>query len=225
MLYSSATNNTPSLVSFTRHLIGDPSDGVGRTLFTPNEVRHAINLAYDALRDKMRRQEVGWTNKVTYLSPVAGEIHIDLPDDFVRVERLDLDVEGRDLSQTPLEDATLSKYTYSTEDQAMDAFHAEGVETTPVYFLSDQQVGLVPPANEESAGTNTLRLTYQASTPHLTNPTDEPAIPRPHHELICYRAAISLGEGRGLSEQVFDLRNGEIRRESDFLRATRNCVP
>ncbi len=189
---------TPNLIEFTRFMARDPS-GAPNPLFTTAEVTSAINVVYLQLRDKMRATDVGHGNKRTYADSVADQIFYAKPDDLVRLVSVELETLGKNLSSSSEADVTPIFLVPKEAKEALQAFHTGTLDGAVYVFMHDTHFGIVKPPTTAQAGTAAIRLLYEASTALLSADGDEPTIPRPHHALICYRAAAVLLAGKGLS--------------------------
>jgi hypothetical protein len=75
MLFNSGT---PSLIGYTRFLVNDPTTAASQ-MFSAQEVKDAINYAYQVLVDEGRLQETGVGEKRTYSTTVADQLFYSLP--------------------------------------------------------------------------------------------------------------------------------------------------
>lgn len=189
---------TPNLIEFTRFMARDPA-AASNPLFTTAEVLSAINVIYLQLRDRMRAKDVGHGNKRTYATSVENQIFYAKPSDLVRLISLELEDLGKDLSSSSEADVNPVFLTPKESKEALQAFHTGKLEGSVYVFLHDTHIGIVEPPTAAQAGTSAIRLMYAASTALLSSDGDEPTIARPHHPLICYRAALVLLVGKGMS--------------------------
>lgn len=186
MLFNSGT---PSLVSHTRVLAGDP-DTAPSTLFTEQVVKDFINEHYLVLYDVARQFGVGTGEKRSYADVVADQVFYELPDDYMKSLMVEVEGDGKDLSSDST--ASPSNLKPLSGDIALQGYEAGTYSETEYYFVHNQHFGIVSPP--DTAGTNSLRITYESEVAALSNDSDEPDLPTTYHPLICYRAAISLRE-------------------------------
>ncbi len=188
-------NGTPSLVSTTRLLAGDPDSAGGLMWDNATEVIPAINDAWLDMHEMGRQRHGGMARKVTYQSATASTIYYSVPSDFVAFATpspVQLSADGVALTDTAVGTAKQIFLEPQEEEVALEAYYREQ-ETDPRYvFIHGQQYGIVAPPTSTHAGTNTLRLTYGATTAELSSDSDEPTVPQQFHRLICYKAAMIL---------------------------------
>lgn len=186
MLFNSGT---PSLVSYTKTLLSDPTTAP-REMFPEADVKLFINDAYTDLREMARQVGDNSALKISYEDAVEDQVDYTLPLDWVRLRSVHIDTEGNDLSKLP--DNTKSRrlipHDYVT---VYDAWQLDKLTTNSMTYvgLLDRSFGIIGPPTADSVGTNSIRLMYEASTTELSADADEPTIARPHHYLICYMAA------------------------------------
>ncbi len=194
-------NGIPSLVSTTRLLAGDPDSAGGLMWDDTTEVIPAINDAWLDLHEMARQRHAGTARKVTYRSATASTIYYSLPSDFVAFVNpfpVQLSADGVALTDTVVGDAKQIFLEAQDEEVALEAYYRE-VETAPRYvFIRGEQYGIVAPPTSTHAGTNTLRLTYEATTAELSEDSDSPSIPVQFHRLLCYKAAMILLASKSL---------------------------
>ena len=208
--------NTPNLTEFTRFMARDPA-AAPAPLFTTAEVLSSINVAYLQLRDKMRAKDVGHGNKRTYADSVADQIYYAKPADLVRLISVELEDKGQNLSSSSEADVTPIFLTPKESKEALQAFHTGKLEGAVYVFMHDTHFGIVKPPTSAQAGTAAIRLLYAASTALLSADGDEPTLARPHHPLICYRAAMILLAAKDMS--LGDLPGLVSDSEGPFLRS------
>jgi hypothetical protein len=214
MLYNSGT---PSLVSHTRFLVGDPSTAPS-SLYSDAEIQAAINLEYIELGELARSLGAGWGAKRTYATSVADQILYQKPDDWVRFISIEIEPDGKDLSSDSSAAGIYLKPR--NESRAMEAYNVTGVSSPEFYFMQDNHFGVVSPVS--TGGANALRLTYEAETSSLSNDTDEPFFYSAHHPLICYRAAINLKVSKDLPiNNLFPLAE---KKELAFIRSMQDTM-
>jgi len=194
MLFDSGV---PSLVSWTRALIGDPASAASPQWDDTTEVEIAINRQYLMLREIGRGFGGGTTTKRALDDAVAGQIEYDKPDDLVKLEAVELSGNGANLSTASPSTEIIYCRPWPAE-KAYEAYNTEVLtEAGTRCFLQDSKIGIVAPPTAAMVGTNTIRFLYEASTAELTT-NDEPELPRPHHDLICMLAAIELKDMRDM---------------------------
>ncbi len=220
MLFNSGN---PSLVGRTRHYANDPSTAANPR-FADQEVKDAINVRYLELRDLIAVSDDGTARKRAYADGVAVDSPDDhfysLPADFVRRLRVEISSTAKDLSTTlPGSDPDIVVLEPIAYDAALDFYYkSEGTESARYVFRHDMHFGISPPLTATEAGTKSIRITYEASTTLLSGDTDEPDLPRPHHDVIALGAAMDLLAGQGLP--VNDLAAIYTRKERFLVRAS-----
>lgn len=194
-------SGTPSLIEQTREYAGDPA-GSPQNLFTPQLVTNMINSAYTSLRLKAGIQDAsGLRKKRSYADAVEDQIFYEKPLDYHRALSIELATEGQNLATTTPEPGEILFLNPSDEILAMRLYNTGEVDSPKYSFLHEKHFGIVGPPGADQVGTNTLRLTYEASTTALVDDADEPTIPRDHHELLCVKAAIRLRVTREMDYQ------------------------
>ncbi len=184
-------SGTPSLVTQTQEYAGDPAGGP-QTLWSAQLVKNAINFAYAEMRATGGLKDMGVAVKRSYATTVAAQIFYQLPADSEKLKMVEIETGGQDLTSVAVTSANIAVLDPKEEDVALRLYH-EGTAAEPLYvFIHDQHFGIVAPPAAGSVGENAMRLTYEASTAALSGDTDEPDIPRNHHELIAVKAAIRL---------------------------------
>lgn len=216
MLFNSGT---PSLVSSAQTLAGSPS-GSQSPLFGLQEVKDVINDAYAYLSDLARTRKVGYGQKRAYADSTT-DVFYELPDDFIEMVLVEVDLSGNNLSTVSVENADVA---YPRFESSSDAFEMRGraLLSPAVYYFyhggetqGTRHIGIVDPV--ETTGTKSLRLTYEATADDLSADTDEPMLPQVYHRLIAKRAAWLLRMQNDLPTR--DLRDMIMVEEVRFQRA------
>ena len=217
-------SGTTSLLGYTRDLAGDPSTAPS-TLFSDQRVKDAINESYLELYDVARQFGVGDGVKRSYADTVASQLFYELPDDVMKMLMVEVEGNGKNLSSDTTADPSQLKVL--SADVALSGYNAGVYTATEYYFIANgpsgtasQHMGIVSPAT--TAGTSSLRITYEAEAVDLTNDTDEPDLPGTYHSLICYRAAIVLRETMDLDTR--GLERIANRKEIRFMNAMHDNV-
>lgn len=214
MLFNSGTT---SLLSYTRDLAGDPSTAP-TPMWADQRVKDAINESYLELYDVARQFGVGTGEKRSYSDVVADQLYYELPDDFHKLILVEVEGDGKDLSSDSTASPTNLKVLGS--DVALEGYGSGIYDETEFYFIHNQHFGIVSPP--DTAGSNSIRVTYEAFAADLNGDTDEPQLPGTYHSLICYRAAIVLRMTIGLEVRFLeDIAN---RKEVRFMRAMHDLV-
>lgn len=192
---------TPSLVSQTREYAGDPSGGP-QPMFTTTLVIGMINSALTTLQLKAGIQDAsGLRKKRSYAAAVANQIFYERPVDFQRGLSVELAANGQDLAAIDPDPGEILYLRPSEEVIAMKIYNSGEVDSPQFVFLHGDHFGIVSPPADEQVGSNTIRLSYEGSTPYLMADDDEPTIPRDHHDYLCVKAAIRLKATRELDYQ------------------------
>jgi len=192
MLYNTAT---PSLVSYTRDLAGDPASASSE-LWADARVQAAVNDAYLELREEARMLGGGAEVKRTYATSVADQLWYQLPADFKKMVLCEVSTDGSDLSGT----GTPQVLDPLALDVALEGWET-GAFTSPKYVaMGDTHFAVVAPV--DTGGSSSIRITYEAETPALSAVGDEPVLPEPHQYLICYKAAVSLRASENLEHDA-----------------------
>jgi hypothetical protein len=192
-------------------LAGDPSTAPS-TLWTDQIVKDFINTEYLELYDIARQFGAGQGQKRTYADIVADQLYYALPADFMKMLMVEVELNGVDLTTSSADPTNLSPLS---GDVALQGYEAGIYSETEYYFIHNQHVGIVAPSG--TAGTNTIRLTYEAEVSELSNDTDEPDLPTTYHSLICYMAAIGLRHTKDLDTR--DLESVAARKMVRFMQA------
>lgn len=219
MLFNSGN---PNLLDHTRALAGDPatdSDGnaVPSQLWSDQDVKNFINAKYQLLRDRLRMKGLGRGVKRSYTDSVADQIFYAKPADFMRGLVVELEPDGGNLSTSAESDVSPIRLKARYGSESLAEYHQGnlGQDSPTRVFIHNEHIGIVPPPS--TGGTKSIRLTYEAASSLLSGDTDEPVIPRPYHELICYKAAISLRETKNFPTE--ELRLSADRLEAQMLSA------
>lgn len=190
MLYDSGT---PSLLTYTRDLAGDP-DSAASEIWSEARVKAAINDAYLEMRETARMFHTGPEVKRAYADTVANQLWYELPADFKRMVMVEVESSGVNLSTTKGNPTVLEPLALQV---ALDGYQTGAFTALKYVAMGDGHFAVIGPVT--TAGTKSLRITYEAETDALSNDTDEPAdIPEPHQYLICYKAAVSLRASENL---------------------------
>jgi hypothetical protein len=197
-------DGTESLVTAARRWAGDPSTAANPMFDTEDDVIPSINVAYLDLMDQLRVPGTGWTRKMTYLDGQAfsgpDDFFYPLPGDFVGRLRVEISSNGSDLSLATAGSNAVVVLEPAAYDKSLDYYYVGSGGTSDVRyaFIFGRTFGISTPLTAAEAGTRSIRLTYEASTPQLVEDSDEPDLPRPHHDLIAMGAALRLLVGEGL---------------------------
>jgi hypothetical protein len=208
MLFNSGTT---SLLSHTRVLAGDPASAPSQ-LFADQIVKDFINTEYLGMYDIARQFGVGQGEKRSYADIVADQLYYELPVGFMKMLLVEVEGDGVDLTTSTASPTSLKPLS---GDVALQGYEAGIYSSTEYYFIHNQHLGIVSPVG--TAGTNTLRLTYEGEGTDLAGDTDEPELPRTYHSLICYLAAIGLRETMDLD--VRGLERVAARKMGQFMQA------
>jgi hypothetical protein len=183
MLFNSGT---PSLIGYTRFLVNDPTTAASQ-MFSAQEVKDAINDAYQVLVDEGRLQETGVGEKRTYSTTVADQLFYSLPNDYMKMITVEIETNGNDLTTSGSNTRFLSPLA---SDTALEGYEKGFYTETDYYFIHGENFGIVSPPS--TGGANAIRLTYEGHSIALSADADEPIIRDPYQKLICYDAAIIL---------------------------------
>jgi hypothetical protein len=163
-------------------------------LFSDAEVKAAINDAYLLLIDEARLQETGTLEKRTYSTSVADQLYYSLPNDYMKMIAVEMDVDGNDLSASGSNPRFLKPLA---SDIALQGYETGIYDVTEFYFIHGNNFGVVNPPS--SGGANAIRLTYEGHGIALSADTDEPVIRDPYQYLICLDAAVILKSAMDLA--------------------------
>lgn len=200
---------TPSLISYTRDLAGDPASAASE-IWTDARVKAAINDAYLELREVARQLGDGPEVKRGYATSVANQLWYQLPADFKRMLLVEVDNEGRDLSSDANAEPIILRPL--ALDTALAGYEAGDFTELEYVAMADGHFAVVVPPT--SGGSNGIRITYEAETALLSGDTDEPSLPEPYQNLICYKAAVQLRASENLAHE--DLMRLMLLKENQF---------
>ena len=197
-------STTPSLVSYTRDLCGDP-ESAANELWSAARVKAAINDAYLEMREMARVFGEGVDVKRSYADTVADQLWYQLPSDFKELILTEINEDGDDLSGT----ASPVVLKPMAIDTAMEGYETGSFSGSKYVAIASNHFAVVNPV--ATGGSNSLRITYEAEPTALSGDTDEPAFPEVHQYLICYKAAFSLkiGDGLSINDLIVPLRHKE----------------
>lgn len=219
-------SGAPTLVGHTRFLAGDPSaatSGSGNypsnNLWHDDEVKDAINLAYEELWLAAKKLDFGWGRKLGYATSVTNQLLYDLPTDIDgAIIDIAIETSGKDLSS---DSTAVWTYLEPSEENIAERLYRTGELTTPKYVYikggtaTPQKYGIAAPPS--TGGSSSIAINYEAQLTHLSLDADEPLAPEAHHPLICYMAAITLKTAKDLP--VDGLRAEAARKYPQFLEA------
>ena len=208
----------PSLYTLTKNLAGDP-EGAPSALWTDQATKNAVNVAYSLIRNKMRALDVGYTKKVAYETSVADQKNYSLPTDFISRLTVEMSTSGANLSTaTPSTSNSIFLEPLSTE-QGLEIYNSGSIGNARIVVQVGAEYWILGPPSSSEAGTNSIRLTYEAETSQLSGDTDEPLLPVPLRPLICYEAAIMLRTGLDIPVNDLDALARPLRAQIDMTLA------
>lgn len=207
-------DGTPNLVGFTRDLLSDPSTAP-RPLFSTQNIKDFLNIAYVELRDKARFVGDGHLVKVSYANAVAGTADYAFPSDMVKLRSVELELDGGNLSSLAPSAARIVVLTPADYTSAWQAYQLENVTEPTFACIKDRTIAILSPP--DTSGTSSIRYVYEGAAALLSNDSDEPAISRGYHDLICRKAALDLLASKHQENVILAQRTAM--REAEFLRA------
>jgi len=182
----------PNLVGRTRYYAGNPETEPSK-LYGDQDVKNAINIAYDELWGRARSLGVDWSIESALISSVADQILYTLPADFDgKILSVELQEDGLAIADG-VDTVFLRPKSATT---SLEGWREGDFTKSLYYFLHEDSFGIVSPPS--SSGANSIRITFEGEINYLAADGDEPKIPRSHRDLICLLAAISLREGKDL---------------------------
>jgi len=188
--------------------MGDPASAAAPMQPTA-KVQAFINDAYQDMRETARVYAEGIEVKRSYADTVADQLWYELPADFKSMVMVEVDAVGGDLTTTAGDPVVLEPLALDT---ALTGYE-EGVYSSLKFVaMGSAHFALIAPVS--TAGTNSLRITYESETTALSAAGDEPAFPEPHQYLICYKAAVAMKASDNLEHD--DLLRLTLQKERAF---------
>jgi hypothetical protein len=181
--------------------LDDPA-AAPKVLFTEADIKSALNVRYLELREKARFVGDGSALKITYETGVNGTYLYDLPADFLRLKTVHVDLDGGDLSSIGPGSARIRLLEPQPFENVWDAYQVEKLIETRHVSIFDRQYAILAPIDADSAGSNSIRLVYEAATAELTQDDDEPTISRHFHDVIPRLAAVDLLASKNMDNQT-----------------------
>jgi hypothetical protein len=183
------------MLIYTQRLAGSPANAQS-PLFEEQETKDAINDAYVYFMEIARSRGVGFGQKRSYADTVVDQLYYELPDDFIRAILVELDTDGNDLSTTDPDSTSILIPKFEAASEVLEMYERNLLGEAQYYsYHGGETQGtdhLLIAGPMETGGTNSLRLSYEASVDELSGDTDEPILPRNFHQTICWQAAYIL---------------------------------
>jgi hypothetical protein len=179
----------------------DPSTAP-KTMFTDAQIKSALNVRYLELREKARFVGDGSGKKIAYETGVNGTYLYNVPADFVRMTSVHIDLDGGNLSSLAPNAARIRILKPTPFENAWDAYQAETLTDIEAVSIFNRQYAILAPVDADAAGTNSIRLVYEAATAEMTGDTDEPTIARPFHDVISRLAAVDLLATKNMENSI-----------------------
>lgn len=183
----------PNLVGQAELYAGQSRNASG-TMFDPQDVKNSLNSAYQYYWDKAKELHEGWAIVTAFINAVVGQIYYTYPITLEgRIETVELQEDGLDLSAAPASDTTILHP--STQDSGLLAFRQDLILQPRFYFFQHsetdgKQIGIVSPPPK--TGTNSIRILFEESLTLLSADGDTPIFPTSHHDMLAMKAAIYL---------------------------------
>ena len=208
----------PNLVALSRLRAGDPS-GSANPLWSDQEHKDSVNIAYDKLLVIARRVSEGWQEKISYADAVADQIYYALPTGFLNFTLVGLSGNGSDLSTVSPADADIAILDPLDSDTAIRARDTDVLDESRHVIVQGTNYGIFSPPKAANVGTNSIKLVYSASSTVLSSNSDEPIIHREFHADIAMGSAYYLLLGKQLP--VADIRAEWMLAKQDWKAAAK----
>lgn len=139
-----------------------------------------VNDAYMAMVDEIGKVNPDFFTKLETTDLVASQQEYLLPLDFEKVSMVNVYLDSQWFRALPL--ANMSGIPVVARTDSTQGF----VASSPVYYITGENVGLMPiPTASVDEG---LKLWYVYTPEELTADSDEPAFPKKFHHIIKYGA-------------------------------------
>lgn len=177
-------------------LLDDDASGY----FTEPQMNVFLNNAQNSVQKQLINCGQNYALKCVTTTLVVSQRNYELPDDFKKVNRLEVITSG----SVPNESyQALTPITLNQQD-----LMTTGTATPCAYYISKNSLFLVPAPDTAL----TLRLTYTYLLPDMTQDSDVPDVPEAYHELIALYAA---RDGFIKDERVSELLMARIKAYED----------
>lgn len=143
--------------------------------FTEAQINRWLNQGQREVQKLLILAGEHWYTKCAETTLAIGQEDYLLPDDFLKVERLEIITNAATNETRPLQRVTLNQ---------QDLF-PNGNSQSDAYYIRRNRIILVPPP--ETA--DPLRLTYTLRIADMTLDTDLPDVPEEYHEMVALFAA------------------------------------
>lgn len=155
--------------------LDDPNAGY----FLEPTVNTWINNAQREVQKKLLQSGDNYYLETVRASTVASQADYVIPDDFVKLHRLELILSGTGVNENRLQ---LNPVTLN---QQFD--YGNGLGTPIAYVLKKNRLTLFPTPDQ----VYTLRLYYSPRVADMTDDADIPDVPEDYHELIAIEGAFN----------------------------------
>lgn len=162
-----------------RTLILEWLDDVNAGYFTTATVNTWINNAQREVQKKLLEAGDNYYLETVQTSTVASQADYVIPDDFVKLHRLELILSGTGVNENRLQ---LNPITLN---QQFD--YGNGLGTPIAYALKKNRLTLFPTPDQ----VYTLRLYYSPRVADMNSDSDIPDVPEDYQELIAIEAAFN----------------------------------
>lgn len=158
--------------------------------FTPTQVKRWLNNAQLETQKLLLAAGEQWYTVCKYTTLVPSQSAYSLPADFLKVQRLELEIDSGI-------NTTQKLYPISMNQQ--DQY--PGVNSRPsAYYLTKTNIKLVPPPDTALV----MRLWYSYKVADMVQDTESPDVPSQYHEFLAVLAALDglLKDGRDPSAMI-----------------------
>lgn len=170
-----------------RNLVLYYLDDLDAGYFTPVQVNRWLNNAQESVQKKVIQAFEDLFIKCVETTTVVGQREYNLPDDFRKLNRLQLIQSG-----TTPQTESLFDLLYITRGE--ESNYLQNFGTPQCFYFLNKQLILTPAPDQAK----TIRMDYTYKIPDLSSDSDVSEIPTEYHELIAISAVVDglIKDGR-----------------------------
>lgn len=161
-----------------RNLVLSWLDDLNAGYFTASQVNTWLNNGQNECQKQLLQAGENYYLKVAQTSTVVNQQDYVLPDDFLKLNRLELVLSGTGVNENRI---WLQPLTLNQQDIV-----PTGTGTPEIYILKKNRLTLYPIPDQAL----TLRLYYSYRIAEMTSDSDSPDVPEEFHEFIAIAAAM-----------------------------------
>ena len=200
--------NRAELRALTLNWLDDNQSGY----FSIPQVNIWLNNAQQEVQKRLIKAGNNYYIKHVQTSLVVNQRNYALPEDFKKIHRLEVVLNGTDPNESVNE---IIPITINQQDLVQ-----KGIATPCNYFLSKNNIVVIPAPDTVL----TMRMRYSYQVADMTLDTDLPDVPEPYHELISLLAAQDgfIKDGRSSELLMKKIKEYEMDFDSDAQERTQD---